>query len=110
MGIRHLTRALQVLAPIHAEKNQQGYHALYFFKYKYLSNPTVTPADAILTTAQDMVACLKGHMARHLGAKKLRDVGKLQIIFSKAANQIDATTNPATKKNTKWIVVSPRAR
>ena len=56
-----------------------------------------------------MAACLKDHMARHLGAKKLRDLGNLQTIFAGAANQNDATKNPAVKQKLKvdCCVVTP---
>ena len=47
------TRATRILATI-------------FHKYKYITNPGVTPEDRIMTTEGKLAADLKGGMANHL--------------------------------------------
>ena len=37
-----------------------------FFKHKYLTMPTITNADALLTAAHDMTEALKGSVAQSL--------------------------------------------
>ena len=78
-----------------------------FFKHKYLSKPTITPANAVAAAAQDMAAALKGHMARHLGAEAFQHFDNLQNIFAKAANTNDIVTKPLpTSKKQKRLVVA----
>ena len=48
-----------------------------FFKHKYLTNPTSTPANAIIVAAHDMAEQLRGHMSRHIGAEKFRALKNL---------------------------------
>ena len=72
---------------------------MVFFKHKYLTNPTVTPADAILAAAADLASLLKGHHARHLGRDKLHDLTNLQAIFSDAAAHNAADHNPNPNPN-----------
>ena len=45
-----------------------------FFKHKHITNPTVTPADAIVNAAKDLTAALKGNVPGSLGATSLDDL------------------------------------
>ena len=58
---------------------------MVFFKHKYISNPTVTAADAVMAAAQNMADALKTRMNRHLGKKSLTTLYNLQKSFAHAA-------------------------
>ena len=45
-----------------------------FFKHKHITNPTVTPAYAIVSTAKDLTAALKGKVPGSKGATSLNDL------------------------------------
>ena len=79
------------------------------FKHKYLTNPTISPADAILASDADMAAQLRGHHTRHLGTDQLRDLKNLHTIFAKGAatNASDAPTPKNTQ--TSDCVLAPQA-
>ena len=63
---------------------------IVFFKQKYISNPTVTAADAVIVAAQNMDDALKTNMNRHLSDESLTALSNLQKIFTHAV----ATKNP----------------
>ena len=67
-----------------------------FFKHKYLSNPTITPSDAVIAASHDMAAALRGNVARHLGSEALQNLNKLQDIFTQAAKSKDVDQNLGT--------------
>ena len=58
---------------------------MVFFKHKYISNPTVTAADAVIDVTQNMYDALKTKMYYHLGDKALTALSNLLKIFSHAA-------------------------
>jgi hypothetical protein len=43
-----------------------GISATVFHKHKYISNPTVTPADAVITAAKNLATAVKGKMPHYL--------------------------------------------
>ena len=47
------TRATRVLATV-------------FHKHKYLSNPTATPADAVIAASGNLITAIKGHLPHRL--------------------------------------------
>ena len=67
-----------------------------FFKHKYLTHPTIIPADAILAAAANMAAQPRSHHIRHLGVDQLRDLKNLHIVFADAA-----ATNAADAPNSR---------
>ena len=55
--------------------------------YKYITNdPAVTPEDADMVAANNLVATLKGKMPQHLQESSLQALMGLQGIFSQAAH------------------------
>ena len=77
----------------------QEYPTRSFLKHKYLTNPAVIPADAILAAAADLASQIQGHNTHHLGRKQLHDLTNLQTIFTEAAstNAADAMILPDTQ-------------
>eukprot|EP00804_Cyclotella_cryptica_P003875 CCRYP_015759-RB/>CCRYP_015759-RB protein AED:0.32 eAED:0.29 QI:0/0/0/1/0/0.33/3/0/881 len=68
--------------------------ATVFFKHKYLTNPSVTPTDALIAAAANLAHIIKHNAkAQHVGTKNLLDLQRLQQLFSDAAT---ATAAPAT--------------
>ena len=45
-----------------------------FFKHKHITNPTVTPEDAIVNSAKELTVALKGNVPGSLGATSLDDL------------------------------------
>ena len=45
-----------------------------FFKHKHITNPTVTPVDAIVNSAKDLTTALKENVPRSIGATSLDDL------------------------------------
>ena len=72
---------------------------MVFFKHKYLTNPAVTPADAILAAVADLASQLRGHYTRQLGRDQLHDLTNLQAIFSDVAANNAADHNPNPNPN-----------
>ena len=61
-----------------------------FFKHKHITNPTVTPADAIVNASKDLTAALKGNVPGSLGATSLDDLKQLEEIFAQKAKSYKA--------------------
>ena len=59
-----------------------------FFKHKHITNPTVTPADAIINAAKDITAALRGDVSGPLGAKSLDDLKKMEEISPPNSKQL----------------------
>ena len=59
--------------------------ATVFHKHKYISNPTVTPGDAVIVAAQNLAAALKRKMPHYLQGSPLSKLSRLSKIFSDAA-------------------------
>ena len=56
-----------------------------FHKHKYISNPTVTPYDAVIAAAQNLAAALKSKMPYYLQESPFSELSRLSKIFSDAA-------------------------
>eukprot|EP00804_Cyclotella_cryptica_P024317 CCRYP_015305-RA/>CCRYP_015305-RA protein AED:0.21 eAED:0.21 QI:0/0/0/1/1/1/2/0/741 len=62
--------------------------ATVFFKHKYLTNPSMSPADALIAAAANLTHVIKHNAkAQHVGAKNLQDLQCLQQLFSDTAKQ-----------------------
>eukprot|EP00804_Cyclotella_cryptica_P026876 CCRYP_017593-RA/>CCRYP_017593-RA protein AED:0.20 eAED:0.21 QI:0/0/0/1/1/1/3/0/940 len=62
--------------------------ATVFFKHKYLTNPSMTPADALITAAANLTHVIKHNAkAQHVGAKNPQDLQRLQQLFNDTAKQ-----------------------
>eukprot|EP00804_Cyclotella_cryptica_P003480 CCRYP_002118-RA/>CCRYP_002118-RA protein AED:0.26 eAED:0.26 QI:0/0/0/1/0/0/3/0/685 len=62
--------------------------ATVFFKHKYLTNPFVSPNDALIAAAANLAHIIQHNAkAQHVGAKKLQDLQHLQQLFSETAKQ-----------------------
>eukprot|EP00804_Cyclotella_cryptica_P002957 CCRYP_013294-RA/>CCRYP_013294-RA protein AED:0.17 eAED:0.16 QI:0/0/0/1/1/1/2/0/794 len=59
--------------------------ATVFFKHKYLTNPSISPTDALIATAANLAHAIQHNAkAQHVGAKKLQDLQRLQQLFTPA--------------------------
>eukprot|EP00804_Cyclotella_cryptica_P025710 CCRYP_002911-RA/>CCRYP_002911-RA protein AED:0.42 eAED:0.42 QI:0/0/0/1/1/1/2/0/193 len=66
---------------------------------EYLTNPSVTPTDALIAAAANLAHIIKHNAkAQHVGTKNLLDLQRLQQLFSDAAQQPPA---PATARRTR---------
>ena len=54
-----------------------------FHKHKYISNPAVTPADAVIAAAGNLASLIKGKMPQHLQESPLSELTRLSAIFLK---------------------------
>ena len=68
--------------------------ATIFHKYKYISNPTVTPADKVIVTTKNLVAALKGKMPDCLHEYPLAKLTSRSRIFSNAAEVLGSDRAP----------------
>eukprot|EP00804_Cyclotella_cryptica_P029607 CCRYP_017301-RA/>CCRYP_017301-RA protein AED:0.20 eAED:0.20 QI:0/0/0/1/0.2/0.16/6/0/602 len=99
---RHLNRTLSLLA------------VTVFFKHKYITNPTVTPADAIIAATANLAHVLMSNTtAAHLSTTQLADLTRLHKIIqptSTAKSTVSPTVNTtqptAPKQNTAHPIVS----
>eukprot|EP00804_Cyclotella_cryptica_P020437 CCRYP_014425-RA/>CCRYP_014425-RA protein AED:0.04 eAED:0.02 QI:0/0/0/1/1/1/2/0/1218 len=59
--------------------------ATVFFKHKYITNPSVTPTDALIAAAANLAHVIKHNAkAQHVGTTNLQDLQRLQQLFSDA--------------------------
>ena len=63
-----------------------------FFKHKHITNPSVTPVDAIVCAAKYLTEALKGNIPTTLEGSSLEDLEKLETIFLQQAKQYKATS------------------
>eukprot|EP00804_Cyclotella_cryptica_P001906 CCRYP_007349-RB/>CCRYP_007349-RB protein AED:0.31 eAED:0.31 QI:0/-1/0/1/-1/1/1/0/639 len=71
--------------------------ATVFFKHKYLTNPSVSPTDALIAAAANLAHVIKHNAkAQHVGAKNLQDLQRLQQLFSDTAKQPPLPPTPST--------------
>ena len=61
-----------------------------FFKHKHITNPTVTPADAIVHAAKELIEALKGKVPGSLGDTSLDGMAKVEKIFAKKSQRYKA--------------------
>eukprot|EP00804_Cyclotella_cryptica_P028359 CCRYP_016427-RA/>CCRYP_016427-RA protein AED:0.05 eAED:0.03 QI:0/0/0/1/1/1/2/0/1237 len=73
--------------------------ATVFFKHKYITNPTVTPADAIIAaTANLSHVLLSNATAAHLNATQLADLTRLHNIIQPTPTEKSAVSPRGTTK------------
>eukprot|EP00804_Cyclotella_cryptica_P003874 CCRYP_015759-RA/>CCRYP_015759-RA protein AED:0.31 eAED:0.31 QI:0/0/0/1/0/0/3/0/812 len=83
--------------------------ATVFFKHKYLTNPSVTPTDALIAAAANLAHIIKHNAkAQHVGTKNLLDLQRLQQLFSDAAQQPPGTSN--CKRTRRYARPPPRVQ
>eukprot|EP00804_Cyclotella_cryptica_P014867 CCRYP_020386-RA/>CCRYP_020386-RA protein AED:0.51 eAED:0.20 QI:0/0/0/0.66/0.5/0.33/3/0/654 len=88
--------------------------ATVFFKHKYITNPTVTPADAIIAATENLAHVLMSiTAATHLNATQLADLTRLHKIIQPASTDespvsptLNTTHNTQPKHNTAHPIVS----
>ena len=71
-----------------------------FNKHKYISNPNVTPADAVIAAAGNLDSALKGKIPASLQKSPLADLMRLSEIFSETASSpyfLSTTSNPCAE-------------
>ena len=61
-----------------------------FFKHKYLTQPTVTPKDAIMMAAKQLAKALAGNLPATIGETELQELERLQNAFTKAVDAQEA--------------------
>ena len=61
-----------------------------FFKHKHITNPNVTPADAIVYVAKELTEALKGNVPGSLRDTSLDDLEKLEQIFAQKSQSYKA--------------------
>ena len=67
-----------------------------YHKHKYLTTPTVTPADRVLAAAQKLSEEIKGRMPQHLSTTNLDHLERLGNILKQRMPQVDDTTTQPT--------------
>ena len=60
-----------------------------FIKHRYLTNPTVTPQDAVVKAAKDLTLALKGDIPQRED-EQWAALNKLAILFTEKSEEIDA--------------------
>ena len=71
--------------------------AIVFHNHKYISNPNVIPADAIIDAVGNLASVLKGEILAYLQQSPLADLMRQTEIFSEAAASssfLSTTPNP----------------
>ena len=56
-----------------------------FHKHKYITNPAVTPADAVIAAAGRLAAVIKGTLSNSMGTDALDELARLGAVFTNAA-------------------------
>ena len=74
-----------------------------FFKHKYITNPTLTPEDAIIAAANQMTETLQTHKTPGMYKEDVQALARLDQIFQDAI-----TNNTSVEINTVELAVSPR--
>ena len=72
----------------------------FFFKNKYITNPTSTPEDAIMAAAENLASALKGKIPLHLQKSSIQALSRLQDIFNQTASPpppTQPTINPVPR-------------
>ena len=59
-------------------------------KHKHITNPTVTPADAIVHASKELTEALKGNVPGSLGDTSLDDLAKVEQIFAQKVQSYKA--------------------
>ena len=53
-----------------------------FFKHKHITNPNLTPEDAIVHDAKELTEALKGNVSGSLGDTSLDELERVEQIFA----------------------------
>ena len=69
-----------------------------FFKHKYLTQPTVTPKDAIMMAAKQLAKALAGDLPATLGETELQALERLQNAFTTAVEAQEAPQQRVQKE------------
>ena len=56
-----------------------------FFEHNHITNPTVTPADAIFRAAKELTEALKGNVPGSLGETSLEELERVEQIFAQTS-------------------------
>eukprot|EP00804_Cyclotella_cryptica_P029978 CCRYP_013433-RA/>CCRYP_013433-RA protein AED:0.92 eAED:0.45 QI:0/-1/0/1/-1/1/1/0/131 len=69
---------------------------MVFFKQKYLTNSSISPADALIAAAANLAHVIQHNAkAQHIGVTKMQDLQRLQQLSSDTAKQhLDIPTSP----------------
>ena len=73
-----------------------------FFKHKHITNPTVTPGEAIVHTAKELTEALKGNVPGSLRDTSLEELARVEQIFAQKAQ--------SHKSMSKVVEQPPRVR
>ena len=57
-----------------------------FFKHKYITNPSVTPEDAVISAANRMSAALQAYKPNNMQEEDIDALRRLEAIFTEATN------------------------
>jgi hypothetical protein len=63
-----------------------------FFKHKYLTKPSVTPEDLVITTAENLTQALETSISQHLQVSIIQASNDLSEVFTDASHKY--TSNP----------------
>ena len=58
-----------------------------YFKHKYITNPTVTPEDAVIQEAQQLPVAFKGKLKTTMEKSGIYQLNKLDAIFNMTAEK-----------------------
>jgi G3E family GTPase len=79
--------------------------ATVFFKHKYITNPTVTPADAIIAATANLSHVLMSNTAAtHLNDLQLADITQLQKIIQVTPTSIKKPFQQSTHTNSSLTI------
>ena len=68
------------------QRNRSGEkHQHSVFKHNHITNPTVTPADAIVHAAKELTEALKGNVPGSLREISLEELERVEQIFAQKA-------------------------
>ena len=70
--------------------------ATVYHKHKYLTTPTVTPADRVLAAAQKLSEEIKGRMPQHLSTTNLDHLERLGNILKQRMPQVNENATQIT--------------
>ena len=76
-----------------------------FFKHKYITNPSVTPKDAIISAANRMSEALRMYKSNTMQEEDIQALHRLEAIFKEAAVNNDTVEIQATT-----TIPSPRVQ
>ena len=86
---------------------------IMYFKHKYITNPAVSPEDAVVQSCASLAKTLKTYMPNHIGETNLERLTELEAIFTEASTNIQRrhnnnNANEAAQEDTTDEVSSPK--